>query len=199
MPTGLVVLFTLALIAPQKALAQSSHLKQIEASAYKEKIVLSWTTPAGFSCQDVHIELGTDSANLKRVGTIFGICGDTTEQHYSFIIDVPFLNQTNYLRVELGGVGFSQTISVLVIAAKKSVIIVPHPANSSTQFYFDNPFRKRVEINFYTTKGELLARTNTSLQVIDLVDLNLPNGQFIYEVIREEETPIRGLIVVSNL
>jgi len=198
-PFYLMAFLIFAILIPQKAFSQYPNIKRIDASVFKEKIILSWTTPAGFSCQDIYIELGKDSLNFKRVGTIFGICGDTTEKDYSFIIDTPHLNTTNFLRLELGGIGFSKTVALRVISAKNNVVVVPHPANKFSELYFDNPYRKKTKIAFYTLEGKLLSESSTASNLLKFDDLSLPEGTVIYVLKKEDETPIRGVLIIASL
>ena len=59
-------------------------VKNFEAEAIDGKVFLTWTTRAGFTCQDIHIEVAGDSIEgYERRGTYFGICGDASEKDYT--------------------------------------------------------------------------------------------------------------------
>jgi hypothetical protein len=158
------------------------YVKDFKASSTNGQLHISWTTRPGFTCQDIHIELSKDSANFTRVGTYFGLCGDTAEKHYTFTVNEPYHNTVNYIRLELGNFGYSYIISEQVIKVSNDVLIIPHPANLTSKFYFNNEAKSLATIKFYNTSGSLIFETTTQESSFSLQDLKCTNEVLYYHI-----------------
>lgn len=178
---------------------QSSYLKHIKATVANEKIFISWTTKAGFTCQDIFIELGKDSLKFKKVGAIYGWCGVTTEKDYGFVIDSPFYNQLNFVRIKLGDIGYSEIVQLRVISVRNKVAVIPHPANANTELFFNNPFHKQTTITFYNSNGQIIHTLETSKSSILLGEYLTNSSLYLYILEQEGEPPIVGKLVYQQL
>ncbi len=180
--------------------AQDLHpyLKNFNLTASNGQLYLSWTTRPGFTCQDIHIELSKDSTNFNRVGTYFGLCGDTAEKHYTFIIEEPHFNTINYVRLELGNFGYSFVEAARVIKPSSELLVVPHPANRASVFYFTNDNKNLATINFYNLSGKLVRSVQTEGNSFGFGDLTCEDGIFTY-TIEVDNSIKRGKILVSCL
>ena len=173
------------------------YIKKLNATALDGKLFITWTTHAGFSCQDIHIELSTDSISFIRKGTYFGLCGDTSEKDYSFLVEDPFLNTTNYIRLELGNFGYSYVISEDVIYVENSVLILPHPVNEHSEMVFSNPLREEITALFYNLNGDLIYEVITKKNKIPLSDLPKKDGLIIYYLLGENQFNFRGKLFLE--
>ncbi|NNJ55663.1 MAG: hypothetical protein HKP14_06005 [Bacteroidia bacterium] len=173
------------------------YVKKLNATAVDGKLFITWTTHAGFSCQDIHIELSTDSINFTRKGTYFGLCGDTAEKDYSYLIEDPFLNTTNYIRLELGNFGYSYVISEDVIYVENDVIIVPHPVTNESNMIFSNPLREEISASFYNRNGKLIYQISTKEDRISLAEIPKKHGIIVYYLVGEGNLIFRGRLFLE--
>jgi hypothetical protein len=174
-------------------------VKNFKAEAIEGRVFLSWTTKAGFTCQDIHIQLSGDSVDyFETKGTYFGICGDATEKDYSFILENPIYNSLNYLKLELGSYGYSYTISVRVIKAGNNVLVVPHPVAANSILHFQNPLHERVQLDFYDRTGQLILTVESIDNKIAIGELSLPIGIVFYYLRGSGTLNKRGRLVIGS-
>ena len=181
--------------------AQSSNpfVKNFTAEAIDGKLFITWTTRAGFTCQDIHIEVSKDSMEgFERRGTYFGICGDASEKDYSYILENPNRNSLNYLRLELGNYGHSNVISIQVISAVNEVLITPNPATPNTTIHFENRVNETVQIDFFSSTGQLIHSATTRDNKIQLAGIPLPKGIVYYHLIGDGILTFRGKFIVES-
>ena len=178
----------------------SPYVKDLKAQAIDGKIYMSWTTRAGFTCTDIHIEVSRDStAGFQRKGTYFGVCGDTSEKNYTYVLEYPHNNTLNYLKLELGNYGYSYMISELVIYVQNEVLVLPYPAIASSILHFQNRSNSEVEIFLYASVGTLIKTIKTVGKSIRLSDVNLPIGFVVYEIRNENTAAVRGKFLVASI
>jgi hypothetical protein len=164
------------------------HLKRFNVETLNNKLLVTWTTKAGFTCQDVHIELSTDSIHWDRKATYFGICGDTTEKDYRLVVDSPYTNAVNYVRLVLGEFGFSQVLQIRVVDMGTPFKVVPHPANSNGKIYVENTAKENLTLQFYTLEGVLIEELYTYSNEFSLNDFPF-SGHFIYVLLNKDRNP----------
>ncbi len=188
--------FCILYLQPVIAQEAESFLVSYNASTLGNKILVTWTTKSGFTCQDIHIELGSDTFNYTRVGTYYGICGDTSEKGYTYIIESPIKNKLNYIRIELGNYGYTHYESTLVIDVSKGVLVLPHPLNIESNLYFNNVAKEPVEAIFYSIKGDIIKQITTNKNYISLEQIARKRGVILY-VLKSESFYLRGKLVVQ--
>jgi hypothetical protein len=176
-----------------------AYIKHFSAQTSNGKLFLSWTTHAGFSCEDIEIELSEDSINFETKGIYYGTCGDYEERDYTYIVDEPYLNKTNYVRLNLGSFGNSFVINQFVLKLDNAVQIVPHPANSQSIFYFDNTSNQEVQIDIYSLQGEQVTSITTIDSQLKLVDFKLSKGLYVYAITYPKGSAIRGKFFFEEL
>ena len=190
------------IFSPFNVSAQNENhpfVKNFKAEAIEGRVFLSWTTKAGFTCQDIHIQLSGDSVDyFETKGTYFGICGDATEKDYSFILENPIYNTLNYLKLELGSYGYSYTISVRVIKAGNNVLVVPHPVASNSVLHFQNPLHERVQLDFYDRTGQFILTIESIDNKIAIGELSLPRGIVFYHLRGSGNLNKRGRLVIES-
>ncbi|MGB1038955.1 MAG: hypothetical protein ACPGYY_09935 [Bacteroidia bacterium] len=188
-----------ALISIQSvAQTANQNIKNFQAKSTQGKVFLTWTTVAGFSCQDIKILISADSnSSYRHIGTYFGICGDTSEQNYTYTIDSPYLNRTNYIKLELGLFGHSETIQVDIYHVLNSALVIPHPITKSTIIHFDNQFLESTVIEIYDVKGVNVNQIKTNKTFASIGSHIFYPGYYIYTIRRESDlTPLyRGKLI----
>jgi len=92
----LTVYFIFSLISAQAQNKYRPFVKNFKAGAIEGRVFLSWTTKAGFTCQDIQVS-GESVDYSETKGTYFGVCGDTTKKDYTFLLENPIRNALNYM------------------------------------------------------------------------------------------------------
>jgi len=140
----------------------------LSATEFNGKVLLTWSVTQGNTCNGISVLHSTDTTNYNQIGTIEGICGSTAETiAYQFTDDNPNVNQTNYYRLSLGGIGFSYAVNLEVIdAGSQTYIVAPNPVSSESQLIFDNENQENVTITFFNEKGEIVLEKTSSEQSI---------------------------------
>ena len=191
-------LILIAILVSGISLAQDSHpyVKHLRASATGDQLLVSWTTKAGFSCQDIGVQLSTDSQNFETKAVYFGICGDFNEKEYSLIIDSPYYNQINFIRLDLGTFGFSYIISKEVIRVETASAI-PHPLTAESRLYFKNSLRAQADIEILDVQGRVIYKTSTTGDQVEL-SLNTREQLLIYRIYLDGTLRYTGKLLRSN-
>ena len=168
--------------------AQENHpyVKNLKANVVGESLLVSWTTKAGFSCQDIEIQLSTDSMNFSTKAVYYGLCGDFEEKDYSIIVDSPYLNQWNYVRLNLGNFGTSYLIQVFVLNISESRII-PHPVQEQSLLHFVNEQSDEIRIELYNIQGEQVEVLSTRDASYPIGQLGLSSGMYLCRIYRNEQ------------
>lgn len=197
----IVLLLIVASFASIPAFSQeyNPYVKTFNATAIDGKIYLNWTTRAGFTCQDIHIEVSNDSIEgFERKGTYYGICGDASERYYTYVLNNPILNTLNYLKLELGNIGYSNTISVMVIKADELLLVLPHPIASNSVIHFENKEQALYTLSIYDTRGQKLMHIESKNEEIQIGTYPLPNGIIYYDLYAEGKRRYRGKLLVNR-
>lgn len=172
-------------------------IKSFTANAKNGSIYLSWTTRAGFTCQDIHIYVSRDSLlGYERRGTYFGMCGDTSEKQYTYLLENTFLNERNFIKLELGTVGYSNTISLVVLKLNNSILILPHPVVSSSTIYYENKEQTLYTLSVYDINGNVFLETQTRDEKINIGSFLLPTGVFYLDLYAPQKQRYSSKIVV---
>lgn len=176
-------------------------LDNFQASVINDKVFLTWTIKSGNTCQGIEILRSTDTVNFEIIGTVEGVCGSVTEaKHYSFTDYIPVWNAVNTYKLNLGGAGFSQTVSVeLIDVSDKGYAITPHPLSSSSKIHFKNDSGSLVTVRFYSLTGVLLLTETSNSNFIEVTSESLIIGEFLFTISSESSTEmIFGKLIVSH-
>ena len=171
------------------------YLTEYSISEERGAVLISWTTSAGFTCEDIQVQFGTDSAELTAVYTYPGICGsESKEEHYPYLFRDVVHNQPNYLRIDLGSYGTSPILDITVIRVDGlNPKVYPNPATELSTLIFPNPNQEKAEIHVYSINGQsgsisIITRKNSVL----LSELSLPNKGLYFYTIEIKGIVLRG-------
>ena len=104
---------SISLLLWVNVLFAQNALDRFTAQQVNNEVLLNWTIKSGFTCNGIEILSSSDSLNFTNIGKIEGICGAVDEPiSYTFSHKAPAQNKINYYRLELGGVGSTEIISV---------------------------------------------------------------------------------------
>lgn len=181
---SLVFLMLLSTLPSSAQIDEHSYVKNFKATYSNEKIYLSWSTEAGFTCQDIRIQLGSDTlSEFRTVGVIYGVCGSENEEvSYFYTIDDLYPNSNNYIRLELGNLGFSETLEQFVFVPQRKVTITPHPLKNRGYLRLENNSIEELKISFYSITGQLLNEQYSNEKNIPIDLSTFPAGPIIYRI-----------------
>ncbi len=156
---------------------------------------ISWTTSAGFQCEDIVIEHGVDSSNLNPIYTYPGICGSTDkEEKYNFVFRSIEFNKPNYFRINLGRFGKSPLLEITVISADGlNPKVYPNPATKNSTLLFQNSNRDIVTVTMYSLDGKMAGtQVQTQEESLSLEEFDLFVAGFYFYVIELKGVKLRG-------
>ncbi len=178
------------------AMAQGEHpyIKNLKASMTGSQVYVSWTTKAGFSCQDIEVQLATLSNPFTTKAIYYGICGDTAERDYNILLDSPFVNQVNILRLDLGSFGYSDQIEFFALNIDGAEVF-PNPINENSLLRIENTNREMLSLEIWNYLGEIVVQENVDQGEIELWSFGLTNGWYYYWIYREDKLIGRGKFI----
>ncbi|MBO6515768.1 MAG: T9SS type A sorting domain-containing protein [Bacteroidia bacterium] len=148
--------------------------------------LISWTTSSGFTCEDIKIEHGVDSNDLKPVYTYPGICGaENKEERYTYLFRDIVYNKPNYFRIDLGTYGVSPILKITLTSLDGlQPKIYPNPTDANGTLVFSNDDREEATVQMYTAEGRQVGRkVVTRGKQVSLDQFNLPRaGVYFYTV-----------------
>lgn len=178
-----LVLFFLISTSSGMSNAQNEDVVlDLSATEFNGKVLLTWSVTQGNTCNGILVLHGTDGINYSQIGAIEGICGSTAETiKYQFTDAAPIVNQTNYYRLSLGGIGFSYPVNVDVIdAGDQSYIVAPNPVSSVSELIFDNDNQEQVTITVFNERGEVVHEMTTSEQSVSINREKFKQGVYFF-------------------
>lgn len=164
-------------------------------------VSLSITISSGNICNGVQFYRSTDSLNYELIGQIQGYCGSISEPiSYQFTDEHPVKNTRNYYRVNLGGYGYSNVISVDIIDLNKSGYqIRPNPASENVSIYFENKFKNNRTIYLYDLKGNKFYQNQTTEKYVNFNVTNIPNGLYVFVIFDEKnQLMTKGKLLIQK-
>lgn len=194
----LLVLLSVNLIAQKE---EPSHpiLDDFKVFEISGKVFIDVTISSGNTCNGITVWRSDDSLNFSKVGEIVGICGNSnTPISYNFTDVNPIKNIKSYYKIELGGAGFTNTVSIIIIDTKDfGFQIRPNPANEKAVIYYENPSNEEFELILYNLSGAKLLTKKSSSNAFDVDTYNLNNGLYFFSIGKSlnQERVIGKLIV----
>ena len=159
------------------------------------KVLLQWIIREGNTCDGVRVYRSADSIFFEEIGRIEGVCGSPySAVAYDFTDSVPLLNRKSFYRLELGNLGISETLSIMLVDfSANNYRVVPHPATSGSRIYFQNPRNQQHQLHFFSANGKTEAKLLTTDAFFALSATKLRAGMHLF-IIKNE----RGLVVASG-
>ncbi|HLF62626.1 MAG TPA: T9SS type A sorting domain-containing protein [Saprospiraceae bacterium] len=199
----LTVLVSILLMSSGSGLHSQSHpfLGKFYADKIDNSVHLGWVIVAGNTCSGIQILRSIDSSSFVSIGNISGVCGSLTEsQHYTFIDRNPIKNRTNYYRLELGGNGQSQIISIEMIdLPPEGFDIRPHPVSAEGKMYFDNPLGAEYHLTIYNLNGVKVSTSRSTTEFFLISSEALASGIYLFLIQDSQRTTVLyGRLVVQH-
>jgi len=163
------------------------------------KVFLDWTMNFGETCNGIDIARSSDSLNFTSIGGIQGICGSPTDSvRYSFLDESTVANKTNYYRLFMGNLGFSQVVSVEVTDLEgKSSQVRPNPISNTGRIEFSNDRNRNHTLEILSRSGQIENRLTTREEFFTLDASSLKDGFYIFRILDENSSLISaGKLVI---
>ncbi len=164
------------------------------------KVYLNWTLTSGSTCDGIEIFHSNDLINFARIGDIPGICGSSTEPvSYTFIHTTPLQNSVNNYRLQLGLLGFSNTISLNLIDIKENgYSVFPNPLQENSTLYFKNPRKEIFIVRILDHTGKALKQHSVSSENISLNSSEYKPGIYFFTLEFENKVKLIGKFLVLS-
>lgn len=127
-------------------------------------VTISFTVKGGILCTGLAIERSLNGIEYDQIFEFPGVCGNPgADETYSYLDATPFLNQLNYYRLKIGGLGlYSSAISIRhLVFTQGAVLVSPNPCSNCT-IVFPNDKRERCIVRTYKMNGEMTGETITT-------------------------------------
>ena len=163
-------------------LSQEMHpiLDRYDAISANNQVQITCIISSGSTCNGINVLRSSDSLNYSSIGNIGGVCGNSNSPiTYQFTDSVPLLNIPNYYKLELGGFGFTQVVSVTIRKIKENQLqILPNPANIIANIHFENSKREKHILYLFDTSGALIFTNQTNDTFFEVNTSNLITGVY---------------------
>ncbi|MBK7683934.1 MAG: T9SS type A sorting domain-containing protein [Bacteroidetes bacterium] len=192
----------LLLFITQFASAQhNSVLDNFTVNIFSGKVLLNWIITSGSTCNGIQIYRSTDGKPFVEIGSIAGVCGSTSSpKQYDFTDVKPVKNSINCYRLELGGNGTSEVLSLEIIdIAAGGYQIRPNPVSTNAKIYFDNNKKEEHQFVLYNLSGTIVTTIITKEDFFDFNAINLISGLYLFAISNDSFTEkARGRILVQH-
>ena len=147
----------------------SPLLGKFSATQHQGHVNLYWQILQGNSCNGIQIYRSTDSVPFERIGYIPGICGsDFEDTNFYFTDSFPSPDALNHYYLELGTVGPSETISILVFTSNGNYRIQPHPIYNKAILLFNPVDEGEYTLRIYDIRGGIVEQLLTTEDSFEL-------------------------------
>ncbi len=166
-------------------------------TAQTSQVQLRWTITSGETCNGTVIERSSDKLNWTQIGEIAGVCGSSAAPvSFNFIDSLPLANTINHYRLELGGRGYSHSISVAYYNfSKSSFVVIPNPVVSNATIFFEAKVFESYTFTLYDLNGRIHISTQGEGNSIVLNTEKLQSGTYFFIISRPRNPIISGKII----
>lgn len=163
--------------------AADSYLSSFFTVVQENNVQVNWVTKAGFSCEDIIIEISSDTKNFETFYVWPGTCGgEHREESYTYLMR-GLKTGNGYVRLNLGLYGKSSFDSFFIEPKVQSVLIYPHPAGPQSIMLINNIENEPVKCSFYNQYGlQLLPSIEFKDNKIDLNNFPFGPGVYFYRL-----------------
>lgn len=178
----LVVMLMANIGISQNPIVESLTISQSNGSVY-----ISCVIGSGNTCNGIVLYRSSDSISFSAIDKILGVCGDISKPvQYTFTDNDPVQNSKNYYKLELGGFGFTEIISVEIVDLRQAGYqIRPNPADQAVLIYFENANRRRNSIKLITAGGQIILDTATEENYFSIDLGDFASGIYVFMIINE--------------
>ncbi|TNE55117.1 MAG: hypothetical protein EP338_05225 [Bacteroidetes bacterium] len=177
---------------------QNVEVNYLVAYQYDESVFLAWEIKKGSLCNGIHIERATSDLKFERIGTIDGVCGSLeVALRYDYLDESPFPNAKNYYRLEFGGNGLSDTVSIdFVDLGGQPYVLKGNPLEENSQIHFRNNNGSLVRMEIFHADGRKVMELEGKENFFNLNARDFESGVYHFKLSSEMGTPIPGTFLV---
>jgi hypothetical protein len=197
----LFIIFILLLQVAAGTMAQTGPvIDNFNISKSGNQVLLSWRMLAGNTCNGISIFRATDTIHFSQIGLIPGICGSTIESvRYTHTDLSPVQNSINYYRLEFGGIGISEIISIDIIDLGPSGYQVrPNPVRDEAKIFFTNDEGFQHQLKLYSMNGIEVFKASTNEEYFSIKSTFLEAGLYMFTISTSGAPPVlTGKLIVQ--
>jgi hypothetical protein len=195
-----LIIFSLIFLGVRAKAQGTPVLEKFSIDELNGKVLLDWTISAGATCNGIAVQRASDTLSFIEIGSLEGVCGNLSfPTEYAFTDEAPIPNVTNYYRLELGGNGFSQMVSILVIdLSVKDYALYPIPLTDAAYLHFRNDGLRKSTLSIFDNSGQTQSVQTDETEVFTLYRSVFQSGGMYHFTIQIEGTmsKITGKILV---
>lgn len=198
MVKNLVLILISILVAQLSGAQQTITLEYFAGTQQSGKIQLRWVLSSGQTCNGTSIERSADAINWTEIGDIPGVCGSSSAPvPYNFNDESPINNAINYYRLELGGHGYSNSLSIPFYTYEdKGYVLIPNPVSTRTNLYINSIAEEECIVSIFNIYGSKVYQLEGIGSNISLDVSQLSPGNYLFTVSRKGKKNISGQFII---
>ncbi len=165
------------------------------------KVFIDVTISSGNTCNGITVWRSADSLSFTKVGEVVGICGNSNSPiSYNFTDANPIKNIKSYYKVELGGAGFTNTVSITIIDTEAFGFQVrPNPANEKATIYYENSTNEEFELILFDISGNKILTQKSTTNAFNVDAFDLGNGLYFFSISKSlDQERVIGKLMVQH-
>jgi hypothetical protein len=192
----------IAVMMPAQSLAQQQPhpiLSEFIAIRQHVGLLLRWTITGGNQCNGTRVFRSADGVEFEQIEHIAGICGsELNDVTYSYLDTFPLPNAYNHYRLEMGGQGFTETIThFYTYFGNGNHARLTDPVDGSVRLLFSNATEREVMLEVIDMDGRPIHSAVTHESHFDLRTAGWKGGIYIYRVMGGDVGPVVGRMMVG--
>jgi Secretion system C-terminal sorting domain len=147
------------------------------------------TIKSGLTCFGINFLRTEDTTlNFQSVGEIPGVCGSNTSSiRYDFTDLNPPKNKTLFYKIQMGGLGYSEILSIRIIdTGDKTYLVTPNPTSDHCRIYFKNELRQNTKLLLCDKNGVEVQAHETVENYFEIDLEDLPAGIYFFTAVNVE-------------
>ncbi|MFN3916682.1 MAG: T9SS type A sorting domain-containing protein [Flavobacteriales bacterium] len=176
--------FILLPVLSGSVFAQHPMLDQMTVQQEGTYVFINWTISIGETCNGIKIERAVNSSMFEQIGFIDGECGNPGfAVSYSFTDFHPVANAYNIYRLDLGGRGYTDEVSVFYVNTKeKGYVLSSNPILPDTKLYINNPRAENWILKIYRSNGQIDSQRQTNSDFFMLNSVEFNSGLYLFSI-----------------
>lgn len=164
------------------------------------KVYINCVISSGYTCNGIDVLRSEDNLTFQSVGHIGGVCGSSSDPvSYNFTDDNPPKNKLLYYKLELGGYGFTDVLTINIIDTKEfGFQIRPNPANQNTTIYFENKYDEEYHLVLMNIMGKVVLSQITRSNFFRIDLSNIPSGIYFFNILDLPSQQTSGKLIVRH-
>ena len=182
-----LLIFFLLMVQWSICFGQVTILEKFQARLVNDEVILTWTIIQGSTCNGIDLTRSLDGINFIKIGQIDGICGSLSEAVPYTLLDKNPSISINYYRLELGGVGPSEIISIQVFNfGEEGYVVQPNPFVTNTKIYFKNDRNELFKLSVYGVNGSVVLNQVSNTNFFELDKQITSTGLYVFVITKNE-------------